>query len=239
MKNKKNKKNIFKILRILVVCVILFLGCKYIYQEYIAKQTEEVEITKVACVGDSLTFRRSYTEDYYNYPEFLDDLLGESYKVTNYGISSTCVQANSFLPYVDTHAYEVSVEAEADIIIIMLGTNDIWYDRWKGEENFYYYYSELLDSYLKTSNKPEIYLCTVPYFFTAEDSQWYEYDNETRSEINSIISRIAQERGYHLIEMEQITKEHPEWYEWDGLHFNSDGAVGLAEIIYKALKNSR
>lgn len=229
-------KNILKLLFVTFVSLALFFCGKYIYQQYIVNQTEEDEIIKVACVGDSLTFRRSYTEELYNYSDFLGKLLGENYEVTNYGMAGTCLQANTSYPYTSTRVYLASVEAEADIIIIMLGTNDIWYDRWQDEETFYQYYIELIDSYLQTENTPEIYLCTIPYIFVERYSEDDIDYNGMGDKINSVICRIVEERGYHLIEMNQITMEHPEWYEEDGLHLSYDGAKGVAEIVYDAIK---
>lgn len=228
-------KNILKLLFVTFVSLALFFCGKYIYQQYIVNQTEEDEIIKVACVGDSLTFRRSYTEELYNYSDFLGELLGENYEVTNYGMAGTCLQANTSYPYTSTRVYLASVEAEADIIIIMLGTNDIWYDRWQDEETFYQYYIELIDSYLQTENTPEIYLCTIPYIYSDKYSEWDVDYNGRGDNIRTIIRQISEERGYHLIEMEQITMDHPEWYEEDGLHFNYEGAIGISKIIYNAI----
>lgn len=232
---KKFLKLCFSVGLLVVISVV---GLNYYNENLNLKDSEKSdEIIKVACVGDSLTFGRSYTEEVYVYPTFLDEMLGDNYKVTNYGMGGTCVQEDLGYPYTSTRAYRASVEAEADILIIMLGSNDIWNTGWRDEETFYKHYTNLIDSYLQSENKPEIYLCTIPKIFM-EDNEYFGYQIQEKTEkISSVVRKVAQERGYHLIEMNAVTSEHPEWYGEDGVHFNYYGSVGVAETVYDAIEN--
>lgn len=235
-----NMKKYFKSLKVIFLIVVFiivgFTGYK-LYQDFYAQKLVEKEVITVACVGDSLTFGRSYTEEVYVYPTFLAERLGSSYKVTNYGMGGTCVQADLNYPYVNTRAYHASVESESDILIIMLGTNDLWDTGWRDEQTFYEHYINLIDSYLKSENEPEIYLCTIPYMFVKNHEYLgTQFDDKTEM-VSNVVRKIAEERGYHLIEMNEVTSKHPEWYKDDGIHFNYYGAAGVAEIIYDAIEN--
>lgn len=234
---KKFWKKIKWIFLIFILVLVVLIGLK-LFQDYRAKKQAEEAVIKVACVGDSLTFGRSYTEEVYTYPTFLAEMLGEGYKVTNYGMGGTCVQTDLAYPYTTTRAYKASVEAECDVLILMLGSNDIWEPGWRDEQTFYQNYVTLIDSYLQAEKKPEIYLCTIPYMYMEENPMCTTY-NEIGEKISNIVRGFANERGYHIIDMRQASIEHPEWYGDDGLHFNKEGAEGAAEVIYEILMEDR
>ena len=96
---------------------------------------------KVACVGDSITYGYKIVtsnEDgslgnvEYTYPAKLGNLLGEGYEVANFGKSSAYLladdnphNAKSGTSYKDMAEYTASIEYAPDVVIIMLGTNDI------------------------------------------------------------------------------------------------------------------
>lgn len=232
------KKLLKRCFSVILILFLGFLGWSFYKEnkELFVGQKKDERIS-IACVGDSLTFSRSYTEDVHLYPTYLAEMLGDGYKVTNYGIGGTCVQEDLNYPYTSTRAYKASVESKSDILIIMLGTNDIWGSGWRDEETFYKYYIHLIDSYLQTENIPEIYLCTIPHVYM-EDNEYFGTDMQEKSnKISSVIRRVSNERGYHLIEMGSVTAEHPEWYLEDGVHLNYYGAVGVAETVYDALED--
>lgn len=197
------------------------------------------DIVTVACVGDSLTRREISLKENArcDYPTILKELLGENYEVTNYGVAGTCVQIDLDAPYRNTSKYTESVEAEADILIIMLGSNDIWYGGLEKEDAFYKQYSELLDSYLQSENTSKIYLCTLPTSHVENQLEFGEGEVADLKKASAIIRRIAKEEGCAVIEMNEITSEHPEWYDEDKIHFNNYGAEGIAEIIYQSIIN--
>ncbi len=99
---------------------------------------------KVACIGDSITYgykivstnadtgELENTE--YTYPAKLDALLGEGYEVGNFCKSGAYlladdhelnVKAGQGKSYTDQAEYTASIEYAPDVVIIMLGTNDI------------------------------------------------------------------------------------------------------------------
>lgn len=89
---------------------------------------------KIACIGDSLTYGYASTNPATNsYPSVLGQLLGDSYQVGNFGKSSSYVLdpdnpyniKEKSLSYRNTEEYKKSLAFEPDIVILMLGTNDM------------------------------------------------------------------------------------------------------------------
>ncbi|RYG62123.1 sialate O-acetylesterase, partial [bacterium] len=81
--------------------------------------------TKVACVGDSITWGwRLANPDQDAYPARLGVLLGAEWEVRNFGVSNSTLLSNGSFPYIQQPAYQAALAYKADVIIIALGTND-------------------------------------------------------------------------------------------------------------------
>ena len=103
---------------------------------------------KIACVGDSITYGFGVNNwGKNNYPKQLDTLLGEGYCVNNYGHSGATAQADGDQPYYSYSEYEKSVEFDADILILMMGTNDSKPYNWVDEATFKAEYIKLINGY--------------------------------------------------------------------------------------------
>ena len=99
-------------------------------------------VTRVACLGDSLTRgdgaheRRPPREKRFtqrgNYPARLQDLLGPGYVVRNFGHGGASACNESDVPYAATRAYATARRWRADVVVLMLGTNDAKTMHWEG-----------------------------------------------------------------------------------------------------------
>ena len=99
-------------------------------------------VTRVACLGDSLTRgdgaheRRPPREKRFtqrgNYPARLQDLLGPGYVVRNFGHGGASACNASDVPYAATRAYATARRWRADVVVLMLGTNDAKTMHWEG-----------------------------------------------------------------------------------------------------------
>lgn len=68
-----------------------------------------------------------------------------------------CIRAK--WPYWDTDKYKESQTFLPDIVVIMLGTNDIKTENWvEGKANFVKDYTELINVYKNLSSKPDIFV---------------------------------------------------------------------------------
>ena len=95
-------KKVLKVLLIILLILIVIVagGFAYLYFNGISGMSNTTDAKdgqiKVACIGDSTTYGHGITGwPKNNYPAVLQNLLGESYHVNNYGVSSFAVQVDA------------------------------------------------------------------------------------------------------------------------------------------------
>jgi len=170
------------------------------------------KIIRVACVGDSLTEGFHASDPGHSYPALLQGLLGSQYKVMNFGhggATLTGPQAGyaNKAPYWMTGAYQRSLASEADIVVIMLGTNDatgrVW-PRHRGQ--FAPLYVELVRAYLGMRSRPRVFLAVPPPLYRP-----HAYGGMLQSVINAdlpqLIPRIAAQLGLQTISVFEAFRE--------------------------------
>lgn len=191
---------------------------------------------KIACVGDSITYGygiQDWLEN--NYPTLLQNALGESYHVQNFGVSRSCVQDDSNYPYTIQDDYTQSLAYDADVLVFMMGTNDSKAENWQGKEAFKTALCELLDSY----GDVQIVLCTPAACFDSlmysGDTVDYELRPAVIETIAEIVREVAAERGYPLVDIYALTENNSQLYSIDGVHPNKDGAAVIAEAVFEAV----
>lgn len=94
---------------------------------------------RIACLGDSLT-RGDGTHERHarlkeltgrgNYPAALQRLLGEHFKVQNFGHGGTTACNLSDAPFVRTREFRRAISFRPHVLILMLGTNDAKSKNW-------------------------------------------------------------------------------------------------------------
>lgn len=233
--------------KILIICFILlslifsflfFNGYSFLH---IRKEPKDGQI-KVACVGDSITYGHGLSSWHKNnYPAVLQQLLGDDYNVQNFGVSLATVQKTADFPYIEKNSYKPSIEYDADILIFMLGSNDTKPYNWTDSDSFKKEYVELLDTYTNQNSDLDVYVCTLSNVFYKDVNQTtgtssFDVQDDIIDEINIIIKDVAKEKGYKLIDINSLTAEHREWYPFDYVHPNVDGAKAIAEEIYENIK---
>lgn len=198
-------------------------------------QEPETETVRIACVGDSITEGYGAT----GYPVFLEEMLGDGYEVGNFGVSGTTAMRDGVYPYASTSAYQQSLEYDADLVILMFGTNDANAAGWKGQEQFRQQYEELVGAYLSLENEPDIYLCTPIAVCSADrdDSATVGYgiQPDVYDEIIDAIETVAEKYGLPVLDMYTLTEGHTDWYNDDGIHPSDQGAREIAGVVYEAV----
>ena len=187
---------------------------------------------KVAAVGDSLTYgyglenRREEA-----YPSVLLDLLGSHYQVSNYGMSGRSLLSTSDYPYLQEKNAQASLQSDADIVIIMIGSNDSRAAYWN-KEQFIKEYRDFVKCYIKLPSQPDVFIVAPPHVPTSR----FGLNNEViRDEIQQIVEDVAAELGVHFINLYPVTEGHPEYYS-DGLHLTPLGNRVIAKAIFSALR---
>ena len=241
--NKKTK-TLLTLLAIVIICgitvfsLIFFNGLSGIR---LNPKYQDGQI-KVALVGDSVTYGHSIKNwPKNNYPALLSKALGEKYCVKSYGVSGSTVQPDGDQPYNITKAYTWSHEFEADILVLMLGSNDSKPENWKGAEKFKEEYLKLLSTYINVENQPTVILCTPPTAYypegVTEGLSNYDIQPDIVEEIADIVKEVATELDYYLININDLTENRRDLFGKDNVHPNNDGASEIANAVYKYIIN--
>lgn len=236
------KKKILRGVAIAASALVLVIagGFTYLYFNGLSGMSQTSESAdgqiKIACVGDSITYGHGVSNwPKNNYPKVLQGLLGEGYHVNNYAVSGRAVHPDSDQPYTALEHYQQSLDYDADIVVFMMGSNDAKPENWFGADAFRAELEKLLDSY----GDANIYLCTpaTAFFMDGQTEGKANYDIQPAvvEEIAQIVRKVAQEREYPLIDINDLTENHPEWFASDGIHPDKDGAAAIAQAVYEAL----
>ena len=162
----------------------------------------------------------------------LQRLLGDSYKVKNFGCSGTTVLTNGSKPYRNTLAYQNALFFQPEIVIIKLGTNDSTSKNWQHADQFVNDYIDLIQSFQKLNTCPSVYICYPTPAFTNSKGIT---EKTLREEIVPLIDQIAARTGAQIIDLYTPLKDRPELLP-DAVHPNAKGASVIADTIAKSLQ---
>lgn len=235
-------KKLIRILLIVVLVLALVMGGGFVYlygngMSGMSSTTEAGEgQIKIACVGDSITYGHGISGWPGNsYPAVLQNLLGDGYHVNNYGVSSFAVQVNADRSYRTLAHYQESLAYDPDVVVFMMGSNDAKPENWVDEATF----KADLESLLKSYGNVRILLCTpaCAFFLEGQTEGTTSHDIQPLvvEKIADICRQVAQEQGYELLDVYEMTAEHAEWFEADGVHPSNEGAAAIAQMVYKYL----
>ena len=189
---------------------------------------------RVACIGDSIT-EGTGAADGQSYPSQLQAVLGDKWKVGNFGISGRTLLKKGDFPYWKENAYQDALKFEPDVVIIMLGTNDTKSQNWKFESEFVADYTELVKSFQTLASKPRVYVCRpcpVP-----EPGNFGINETNVKVEIKRV-DQLAKELKLGVIDMHAALADKPQLLP-DRVHPNTEGAGEMAKAAFKALTGKR
>lgn len=194
-------------------------------------------VTRVACVGDSITFG-ARVEDRVNnnYPTQLGNLLGKAYDVRNFGVSgSTLLQAGN-KPYRATPAFGKALEFRANIVLIKLGTNDSKLQNWSQKADFATDCKDLIAEFRKQTNSPRIMLLLpVPAWSTGDKIN----GDRIKNEVIPLIREVAFNTDCEIVDLHTAFQEQRDWMSPDGIHPNSAGAGAIANVMREIIMTPR
>ncbi|GAT71757.1 GDSL-type esterase/lipase family protein [Microbacterium hydrocarbonoxydans] len=190
----------------------------------------------VAAIGDSNTYGAGVLlkgRRRWSYPAQLARLLGDSYQVLNYGLNRRTLQRDGDWPYAANRFAEASLRARADIVLIMLGTNDARGGNWNADA----YESELADLAIRyrAGGRSAVYLLTPPVAFPNRRGV---SERIVAEEVAPIVRRVAARLGLPLIDVFAVTEQgvtaHP-----DGIHLDAEASRLVAEAVAAAIAPAR
>lgn len=185
---------------------------------------------RVACVGDSIT-QGSGAANGKSWPAQLQEMLGDSWEVGNFGVGGRTLLKKGDFPYWKEQAYQNALSFKPDVVIIMLGTNDTKPQNWKFEDEFVPDYTELVKSFLALESKPRVYVCRpcpVP------GAGNYGINEAGVQQQIPRVDALAKELKLGVIDMHAALDGKPQLLP-DRVHPNTEGAGEMAKAAVAVL----
>lgn len=180
---------------------------------------------RIACIGNSITEITSY-------PIELQIKLGNNYRVENFGSSGSTILIDTYTPYIFQSPFLEAKIFLPDIVIIMLGTNDVRSDNFKSINNFVSDYLQLIKTIQNLNKQPKIILAKPPPIFeNVLDLNGTNFSNV----IIPLIEEVASESNLPVIDIYNALKDHPEYFP-DGVHPNNEGAAIITKEVFNSIK---
>jgi lysophospholipase L1-like esterase len=217
------KKSLFPMIVSLAVALGAFNACG-------APKPSAEHPIKVACVGDSITFGMGAPKGK-SYPSQLQALLGDQWKVGNFGVSARTLLKKGDHPYWIEKAFKDAQAFQPNIVVIMLGTNDTKSLNWPHHDEFYADYKALVQTFQNLASKPRVYICR-PVPVPAPGNYGI---NEANLDVEiPIIDQVAKDTHAGMIDLHAALEKSPQLFP-DHIHPNAQGAALMAQTIANVL----
>lgn len=188
---------------------------------------------RILTVGDSNTEGSGVSDaerSQLSYPAQLQTLLGKNYEVLNYGVGGATMSIRGVHYYPGLETFGVSKSKDPNVVLIMLGTNDVRYDTWS-KATFESELTKFVSAYQALATKPNVYLLTPPLLIENVDE-----NGTTLLEREAIpaVRSVAKAMNVDVIDIYGVTKDHADLFP-DGVHPNAEGYGIIAEKIYETV----
>lgn len=197
-----------------------------------SSQDDLKRAVRVACVGDSITYGLTLKDRAHSaYPSQLGSLLGAKYSVKSFGRSGATLLANGDRPYIKSKEFAASLEFKADVVVIMLGTNDTKERNWIMKEQFEADYLDLIERYRHSNADVKILIALPPPIYSNCCGM---SNSKVERAIVPIIKKVAQKSGLGVVDNYSVLREKKLFT--DGVHPNSEGSRIIAQQVYREIK---
>lgn len=200
---------------------------------------------KIACVGDSITYGcRVEDRENKSYPARLQKKLGKGYEVGNFGKNGAYAltedspfnKKSRELSYKQTAEYSASIAFCPDVVVIMLGTNDVRNLTEMGApEAFKDSYSDLINDYLSLPSVQRVYVATT----MRHVNDWLICD-VTDGLVQGMETEVADSLGLPVIDVYGYTRDYYDLMlhtTHDRVHPEDETCAVIADAVYAGLMN--
>jgi len=179
--------------------------------------------TKLACVGDSITGGFGVSKGM-TYPDQIAKMLGNNCEVRNFGLGGSYL-----LSYQSTEVFKSAKDFNPDVVVIMLGTNDVRPLAWKNSKpNFVRDYLSMIKQFSELPSKPRVFICYPPTITEPDGSE------ENILELIPMMDDVARQAKVGIIDIHGAFKGKGELIP-DKIHPSDAGQTIIATTIHKAL----
>ena len=198
---------------------------------------------KIAFVGNSITQGDGLADpSRQGYPALVQKMLGEGYRVMNFGYSGRTMLKKGDYPYWNENMFSRLLATQPDIITIMLGANDSKPWNWTTQAVYAADYTDFVDSLAAiTLNKPgharhPLILPVLIAPAATTNACCSISASVIADQIIPAIRNVAKAKGLLTVDAHTPLLPHLELLP-DGVHPNVDGNKVLADIFYESVVN--
>ncbi|WP_268034344.1 GDSL-type esterase/lipase family protein [Algoriphagus sp. PAP.12] len=187
---------------------------------------------KIACVGNSIT-QGPGRDNPDSYPLQLQAILGDTYKVVNFGMGGRTLLRKGDYPYWNETLFQDAKDFRPDILVIMLGTNDSKPQNWAHKADFRKDYLDMIaefKEYMPADGKVYVVM-PVP---VTKDNFGITAD-VMNNEQRMMIIDIAQSSGSRLVDLYTPLMDRADLLP-DGVHPNTEGLGIMASTLARAIR---
>lgn len=187
---------------------------------------------KIACVGNSIT-QGPGRDNPDSWPLQMQAILGDAYEVGNFGVSGRTLLRKGDYPFWNEPQFQQVKDFKADILIIMLGTNDSKPQNWQYASEFRKDYLDMIAEFKETMPADGKVYVIMPVPVTRENFGITPVvmNNEQRM----MIMDIAIDSGSELIDLYTPFMGHEDLLP-DGVHPNTEGLGIMAKVVARAIR---
>lgn len=196
----------------------------------------------IACLGDSITACGNLPEAS-RWTALLQQRLGSDAQVARLGAGGTTMLSGTDRPYLESEAWLSGKQIEADVAVVMLGTNDTVQARrrcWDQVEHLEQDVRALLDAVAKRFSGPRVLLCSPPPMFPNKEGLAAERaaDLAERAPRMAHLARTyraiaAATPGVQFVDMARVLNAE---LVTDGVHLTPAGSSAIAEHLAELLR---
>lgn len=181
----------------------------------------------MTCYGDSMTFGARCRA---GYPEYLAQQMRRNVP-SKWVVRNESVCGDSTLMLLRRMDQHYSAHESSRTVSVMIGTNDSKPDFRTPPDLFEELYRQVMDRFLSKKDVT-VFCMMIP---KVQDPALMPYDNvcnELIFEYNKRIPVIAEDYGAVFVNLSELNDAHFS----DGVHFNDEGSLLTAKILYKAIR---
>ncbi len=210
------------------ICFLsLFLLTSCGYKEPMQGQQATLQ---VACLGDSITYGYKLADPARtSYPVRLSQQSKGLWHVLNLGVNGATVLNKGDIPITAQKSYHQLIKSTPDVVIIMLGTNDIKDNNYQHISNFVRDYITMIEKIQQLPSSPRVIVCSIPPILI-------DYPNglnaKRQKSINLLIKKAANISGAEFFDINAQLVNKPSLFI-DGIHPNTLGAQKIASLMFQ------
>lgn len=193
-----------------------------------------IQKVRIACVGNSVTYGLGLNDrETESYPAQLQQLLGSTYEVGNFGLSGATLLSKGHRPYILTDEYKRALAFNPDVVVIGLGLNDTDPRNWPNfRDEFIPDYLKIIRSFQNSgSQSPKVFICRMTPVFNSHP----RFKSGTRDwfwQIQEKTEQVARAAQVGLIDLHTPLYAHPDLFK-DALHPDQAGAGIIAKTVFR------